>query len=109
MIGYYNDAVSAFKTIKLPDGKVRLCKHSDCSSEYYDCDWVQYYSSMPSTIGNDELTRVLIPRGYQFQYFQYENFDGWSGTSGSCSSNIDLSMGGHNDAASSFIIKILEC
>lgn len=109
MGGTRNDAVSSFKIRKLPDGKVRLCKHSDCSSQYYDADTVKNYSSMPSAIGNDQLTRVLIPRGYQFQYFQHGNFGGWSGTFGSCNSSTNLYMGGHNDSVSSFKIKILDC
>jgi len=108
-MGGHNDSVSSFKVQKLPDGKVRLCKHSDCSSNYYDCTWVQNYASMPSAIGNDQLTRVLIPRGYQFQYFQHGSFGGWNRTFGSCASDINLSMGGHNDAVSSFKIKILDC
>lgn len=108
-MGGHNDAVSSFKVQKLPDGKVRLCKHSDCSSYNYDCNWVKHYASMPSEIGNDQLTRVLIPRGYQFQYFQHTSFGGWSGTFGSCASSVNLNMGGHNNAVSSFKIKILDC
>lgn len=108
-MGGHNDAVSSFKVRKLPDGKVKLCKHSDCSSSYYWCDWVKHYSSMPSEIGNDQLTRVQIPRGYQFQYYQHSNYGGWTNTFGSCSSSINLNMGGHNDAVSSFKIHVMNC
>ena len=108
-LGGHNDSVSSFVVRKLPDGKVKLCKHSDCLSYYFDCTWVKNYSSMPSEIGNDQLTRVLIPCGYQFQYFEDSNFRGWSSTFGSCNNGINLSMGGHNDAVSSFKIKVLNC
>lgn len=108
-MGWRNDSVSSFKVRKLPDGKVRLCRHSDCSSYSYDCTWMQNYASMPWEIGNDQLSRVFIPRGYQFQYFQHTNFGGWSGTFGSCDYATNLNMGGHNDAVSSFKIKILDC
>ena len=108
-MGSRNDRVSSFKVHKLPDGKVRLCKHYDCSSQYYNIDMVKKYSSMPSAIGNDQLSRVLIPRGYRFQYFEHGHFRGWSGTFGSCSRSTNLWMGGHNDAVSSFKVTVLTC
>merc|ERR1712183_754100 len=108
-MGGHNDAVSSFEVRKLPDGKVRLCKHLDCSSHYFDCTWVKNYSSMPREIGNDQLSKVFIPRGYQFQYFQHGNYGGWNRSFGSCSNSINLNMGGHNDAVSSFKISVLDC
>jgi len=103
-MGGHNDAVSSFKIRLVPEGKVRLCRHSNCAGgDYYASvgDW----KSMPSSVGNDQLTRVHIPRGLKFTYYQHGKFGGWSKTFGSCNNGINLKMGGHNDAVSSFRVR----
>jgi len=103
-MGGHNDAVSSFKIRLIPEGKVRLCRHSNCAGgDYYASvgDW----RSMPSSVGNDQLTRVHIPRGLKFTYYQHGKFGGWSKTFGSCNNGINLKMGGHNDAVSSFRVR----
>jgi hypothetical protein len=67
-----------------------------------------YYPSMPWQIGNDELTRVYIPARFSFQYFEHQYYGGWTQTFGNSWSSITLDMAGHNDAVSSFIIRMLE-
>ncbi len=62
---------------------------------------------MPEDIGNDQLTEVYIPRGYSFEYFEHGNFGGWSAAFGLTSSDLILNMGGHNDAVSSFKVRLL--
>jgi len=81
-----------------------LCKHSDCQGGRV---WANpgSYSSMPWQIGNDELTRVYIPPGHTFTYYQHGNFQGWQRTFGEPNRWVNLFMGGHNDAVSSFIIR----
>ena len=83
---------------------VLLCRHSDCTGGHVYLG-PGYYATMPWEIGNDELTRVYIPAGWSFQYFQHTSYSGWSETFGDPSYSINLDMGGHNDAVSSFIIK----
>jgi len=103
-MGGHNDAVSSFKIRLIPEGKVRLCRHSNCAGgDHYASvgDW----RTMPSSVGNDQLTRVQIPRGLKFTYYEHGNFGGWSGTFGSCNNGINLYMGGHNDAVSSFRVR----
>jgi len=97
-----NDTVSSFKIRKLPEtGLVQLCRDIDQCTLYLS---VGQWSSMPSAIGNDQLSYVHIPQGYTFVYFEHDNFGGWSGTFGSCDYSIRLDMGVHNDAVSSFKI-----
>ena len=83
---------------------VLLCKHSDCRGGHVYAG-PGYYPSMPWQIGNDALTRVYIPARFSFQYFQDTNYGGWTRTFGSSGNSINLDMGGHNDAVSSFIIR----
>jgi len=104
-MGGYNNAVSSFRVRLVPEGKVRLCRHSNCAGgDYYASvgDW----RSMPSSVGNDQLTRVYIPRGLKFTYYEHGNFGGWHRTFGSCNHGINLNMGGHNDAVSSFRVRV---
>eukprot|EP00957_Ditylum_brightwellii_P058982 4472605-Ditylum_brightwellii.AAC.1 len=71
---------------------------------------VKNYPTMPNEIGiGNVLSRVLIPRGYQFQYFQYTNFGGMSSTYGNCFASSILHMGIFSAAVNSFKIKILDC
>jgi hypothetical protein len=81
-----------------------LCKNSDCQNGHV---WVSpgRYGSMPWQIGNDALTRVYIPAGHTFTYYEHTNFQGWQATFGEPQTRINLYMGGHNDAVSSFIIR----
>ena len=65
------------------------------------------WTSMPSIIGNDALSYVYIPMGFKFEYFEHTGLGGWSGSFGSKDNGILLSMGGHNDAVSSFIVSVL--
>jgi hypothetical protein len=83
---------------------VLLCRHSDCTGGHVYAG-PGYYPYMPWEIGNDELTRVYIPAQFSFQYFEDHYYGGWSETFGDPEYSIDLDMGGHNDAVSSFIIR----
>lgn len=80
-----------------------LCRHSSCYGGHVYAGPGFYYS-MPWQIGNDELTRVLIPRGQWFLYYEHGNLGGFSGWHGSANHGINLNMGGHNDLVSSFVI-----
>jgi len=106
-MGGHNDAVSSFKVRQIPSGQVKLCRHTDCSGGYVFYSSVGTYTSMPSIIGNDALSFVYIPRGFKFEYFQHGGLGGWNGSFGSKNHGINLYMGGHNDAVSSFIISVL--
>jgi len=106
-MGGHNDAVSSFKVRQIPPGQVKLCRHHDCSGGYVFYASVGTWSSMPSVIGNDELSFVEIPTGFKFEYFEHGQLQGWHRSFGSRDHGIDLSMGGHNDAVSSFIISVL--
>ena len=83
---------------------VLLCKHSNCQGGHA---WVPpgRYPTMPWQIGNDELTRVYIPARQTFTYYEDSWYRGWQRTYGESNSRINLYMGGHNDAVSSFIIR----
>jgi hypothetical protein len=83
---------------------VLLCRHSDCQGGAVYAN-PGYYHAMPWQIGNDALTRVYIPAGVTFTYFENSYYGGWSRTFGEPSRSINLYMGGHNDAVSSFIIR----
>jgi hypothetical protein len=109
-MGGHNDAVSSFKVRQIPSGKVTLCKHSHtgCSSgsgDYYAS--VGYWMSMPSAIGNDALSYVIIPAGFKFHYYEHTNLEGWNYSFGSASWTTHLNMGVHNDAVSSFTISVI--
>jgi hypothetical protein len=92
-----NDAVSSFRIRKLPDGKVKLCRHPDCTGGVYYAS-VGQFPSMPIEIGDNQLSFVLIPPGYTFEYFEHGRWGGWSGKFGSCSNTFlelsNLSMVG---------------
>ena len=81
-----------------------LCKHSNCQGGHVFLGPGRY-SSMPWQIGNDALTRVHIPRRHTFTYYEHTNFGGWQRTFGEPDRGVNLFMGGHNDAVSSFIIR----
>jgi len=49
-MGGQNNAALSFKVQKLPDGKVRHCKHSDYSNIFYTCTWVKIYPSIPNAL-----------------------------------------------------------
>jgi hypothetical protein len=83
---------------------VLLCKNSDCKGGHVYAG-PGYYPSMPWQIGNDALTRVYIPARWSFQYFEHTNYGGWTRTFTDATYSINLDMGGHNDAVSSFIIR----
>jgi hypothetical protein len=103
--GNDNDVVSSFRIRKLPEGNVKLCSHVECISGVFDAI-VGEWSSMPSEIGNDQLSYVHIPQGYTFEYFEHDNFGGWSGKFGSCSDSfsLNLAMVGFDNVVSSFKI-----
>ena len=86
------------------DNYVLLCKHSECTGGHF---WAApgWYPSMPWEIGNDQLTRAYIPAGYTFTYYEHGNFQGWQASFGESNSRINLFMGGHNDAVSSFVVR----
>ena len=83
---------------------VLLCRHSNCRGGHY---WASpgWYSSMPWQIGNDALTRVYIPARHTFTYYEHSGFRGWRRTFGEPNRRVNLFMGGHNDAVSSFVIR----
>ena len=87
--------------IQWRSNQVLLCKHLVCEggSVYVGTGW---WSSMPWQIGNDELSRAKIPRGYYFVYYQHGNFGGWTGWYGSESRDVNLHMAQANDQVSSF-------
>jgi len=110
--GYYgnlgmsvnDNSVSSFKVRLLPEGKVRLCKHSNCvGGDYYAS--VGYYSKMPSSIGNDQLTKVRTPLGMKITVYQHTYFRGDAYNCGSCDKTIVCSMGKGNDEGSSFKVR----
>lgn len=104
-MGGHNDFVSSFKIRKFPNSEqVMLCKDNPCGSggRYYAR--AGNWASMPAEIGNDQLSFVYIPSGYVFWYFEHANYDGWNGQ---VSGPVYLSMGGYNDAVSSFVIFLL--
>jgi len=104
-----DNSVSSFKVRLVPDGKVRLCKHSNCvGGDYYAS--VGYYYKMPASIGNDQLTKVHIPRGLKITWYEDTYFRGWSETKGSCDKPIIHYMhtskyGTTNDEVSSFKVR----
>jgi hypothetical protein len=71
--------------------KTRLCR--DCTSggdNYFATvgDW----NSMPHQIGDNQLKRVDVPKGYAIQYFEHGNFGGWNGWAGSPDSWIRFTL-----------------
>jgi len=88
-------------------GWVKLCKHNPCGSGNYVWKRAGWYSSMPWQVGNDALSYVYIPKGMWFMYWQHSSYQGWSRSFGSKHHGINLSMGGHNDAVSSYAIGYL--
>eukprot|EP00546_Thalassionema_frauenfeldii_P008981 CAMPEP_0178914766 /NCGR_PEP_ID=MMETSP0786-20121207/11623_1 /TAXON_ID=186022 /ORGANISM="Thalassionema frauenfeldii, Strain CCMP 1798" /LENGTH=255 /DNA_ID=CAMNT_0020587741 /DNA_START=52 /DNA_END=819 /DNA_ORIENTATION=- len=81
-----------------------LCRHSNCQGGHV---WLRpgRYPSMPWQIGNDALSRVYIPAGTTFTYYEHTWYRGWTRTFGEPNRRVNLYMGGHNDAVSSFIIR----
>ena len=62
---------------------------------------------MPSVIGNDALSFIYIPRGFQIELREHTNLEGRSRSYGSKDYGINLSLSSSNDAVSSFIIRAL--
>jgi len=99
-----NDTVSSFVVRRLPDtGKVKLCRNTDCTGGVFYAS-VGQWSSMPSEIGDNELSFVHIPQGYFIEYFEHGNWGGWSRKAGSCDRDISLRLTVSNDTVSSFKI-----
>jgi hypothetical protein len=88
----------------LASNLVLLCRNSNCQGGSVYA-YPGAYSSMPRQIGNDALTRVYIPAGVTFTYYEHGSYGGWRRTFGEPRRSINLYMGGHNDAVSSFIIR----
>lgn len=104
----HNDAVSSFKVRQIPPGQVKLCRYHDCSGGHVYYASVGSWTSMPSTIGNDTLSYVFIPRGFKFQYFQDTDFGGCSQTIGS--NDYDTNLVFHDETGvssfKSFMISV---
>jgi len=104
-MGGHNDSVSSFKIGLIPAGKVKLCPDKKCKRGTYHAA-VGDFLSMPESIGNNALSRVHIPNGFSFHYYQDTKFGGWNKKFGSCDHGINLNMGGHRYAESSFRVRI---
>lgn len=89
---------------------VTLCKHGECLQDDNirvgaGADYPNMFSF--KKVGNDSLTRVLIPKGMSFECFEHVNYEGWSRSFGSKDKDMDVSLSGMglNDVVSSFKIR----
>ena len=86
---------------------VELCKHRPCEAKpYFASHLVGDWAYMPPDIGDQSLSQVIIPQGYQFEYFDWVNYNGYHRAYGSRSGDVTLDLtGGHNDDVSSFKVR----
>lgn len=99
---YLGNQVSSFKARKVT-GNVKLYEHYYFGGSSFTVSSHGSWSSMPAGIGNDKLSSVYIPRGYQIELYRHTGFGDRMGTwwcnYSACILNL---FGGLNDAVSSF-------
>jgi hypothetical protein len=85
--------------------KALLCGDNNCFSggNVYKAS-VGNWDHMPHQIGNDQLTRVIIPPGYAVELFEHGNYGGWNYifASQDGSNYVSLNLGTLDNSVSSF-------
>jgi len=105
--------ISSFKVKKLPEGKVRLCMDSDCSSDFMDINRMKVAGRSDCVFGDYPPTvqKIQVPRGYKFFYSKTPAnvgciSPGCSGRFGSCNESVEADFG---DWICSYEVRVLEC
>jgi hypothetical protein len=72
-----NDRISSFIIRQVPSGGVKLCQDMDCENGKI---WrsVGSYKSMPWEIGDNDLSRVVLPPNFTIKIFVKGSFKGSS-------------------------------
>eukprot|EP00957_Ditylum_brightwellii_P028104 2121741-Ditylum_brightwellii.AAC.1 len=87
------------------DYETRLFQESDiyAGGRMYRTPGAGMWSSMPTAIGDNRLTRAITTRGFAIEYFEDMDYGGWQGIFGSQDFPVNVYFGGlSNDAVSSF-------
>jgi hypothetical protein len=97
---YLTNQVSSFKA-RAVSGKVKLFQHYDTTvGGSFECIHGSW-PSMPAVIGNDQLSKVYIPKGYVVTFYRHVNYEDSMGTY-KYPTNTMLSFIYGNDSVSSF-------
>jgi len=108
-----SDSDKQSKQLRVGEGKLEysdrvcLCRDNPC---HWDNPWrfacvaVGSHKGMPIAVPENTCSYIWIPQGLFIIYWEIYNFNGWSDCIAAKTMSLNVNMGGHDDAMSSYYI-----